>query len=290
MTFLLVLLCSLTMVSVIMPAPVPSVSNNCENVGGLNDCATYLPIEEKELKDQTKEISPAVAPKVTKKNKYAIQIRAFPQARKKDAVEFAKDLRRTLPDVYVERVNIRKRGVWYRILTGDFTCIEDATDYMKEKKILEANPGSFVQLKSEGQSSKPKPEAFAHTSFKVAWKEGIILGLLMPPNTTKEQLKAFIYKIRQGKKDKTLSKFLPPVNLKFTDKYTTFIIFIFSDQKWATHEAYMKYEKSDMKSKVAKTYLNHIAASYLYDLDDKEYGSLGYDDGSIKSVHYKKLF
>jgi hypothetical protein len=37
--------------------------------------------------------------------------------------------------------------------------------------------------------------AFAQTpSFKVTWKEGIILGLLVPPNTTKEQLKDFIYK------------------------------------------------------------------------------------------------
>ncbi len=132
--------------------------------------------------------------------------------------------------------------------------------------------------------------AFAQTSFKVAWKEGIILGLLVPPNTTKKQLKGFIYKIRQGKKDKTLSKFLPPVNLGLTDKYSTFIVLIFSDPKWATHEAYMKYERSDMKSKVAKTYVNHIAASYWYDLDGKEYGSLGYDDGGIKSVHYRKLF
>jgi len=49
--------------------------------------------------------------------------------------------------------------------------------------------------------------ALAQTSFKVAWKEGKILCLLVPPNTTKEQLKDFIYKIRQGKKDKTLSSY-----------------------------------------------------------------------------------
>ena len=42
--------------------------------------------------------------------------------------------------------------------------------------------------------------AFAQTSFKVAWKQGKILCFLVPPNTTKEQLKDFIYKIRQGKK------------------------------------------------------------------------------------------
>ena len=132
---------------------------------------------------------------------------------------------------------------------------------------------------------------FAQTpSFKVAWKQGIILGLLVPPYTTKEQLKDFIYKIRQGKKDKTLSKFLPPVNLGLTDKYTNFIVLIFSDPKWATTEEYYKYEKAGMESKVAKTYLNHVVASYWYDADDKEYGSLGHDDGVLKSKNYKKLF
>jgi cell division septation protein DedD len=113
---------------------------------------TILPIEEKKLKDQTEEISAAAPPNVTKNGKYAIQIIAYPEARKKDAMVFAKDLRKTQPDVYVERVNIRKRGVWYRILTGHFTSIEDATNYMKEKKILEAHPGSFIQLKSAVRS------------------------------------------------------------------------------------------------------------------------------------------
>jgi len=132
---------------------------------------------------------------------------------------------------------------------------------------------------------------FAQTSsFKVAWKEGIILGLLVPPNTTKEQLKDFIYKIKQGKKDKTLSKVLPPVNLGLTDKYTNFIVLIFSDPKWATIEEYKKYEKAGMKNKVAEIYLNHVVASYWYDFDDKEYGSLGHDDGVLKSKNYKKLF
>jgi hypothetical protein len=132
---------------------------------------------------------------------------------------------------------------------------------------------------------------FAQTpSFKVVWKQGIILGLLVPSNTTKEQLKDFICKIRQGKKDKTLSKFLPPVNLGLTDKYTNFIVFIFSDPKWATIEEYKKYENAGMNNKVAKTYLKHVVASYWYDADDKEYGSLGHDDGVLKSKNYKKLF
>jgi len=63
--------------------------------------------------------------------------------------------------------------------------------------------------------------AFAQTSFKVVWKQGRILGLLVPPDTTIEQLKDLVYKIKQGKKDRTLSEFLPPVNLGLTDKYST---------------------------------------------------------------------
>jgi hypothetical protein len=53
----------------------------------------------------------------------------------------------------VEKVTISGRGVWYRILIGHFVNNEDASNYMKEKKILDAHPGSFVQLKSAGQSS-----------------------------------------------------------------------------------------------------------------------------------------
>ena len=133
--------------------------------------------------------------------------------------------------------------------------------------------------------------SFAQTPpFKVVWKQGVIIGLLVPDNTKKEQLKDFIYKIRQGRKDKTLSKFLPPVNLGLSDKYSNFIVFIFSDPKWATTEEYKKYERAGMGSKVAKIYLNHVVASYWYDFDGKEYGSLGHDDGALKSSNYKKLF
>jgi len=133
-------------------SPVPSGVAKETSADQNVQLTTILPMEEKNLKDQTEEIPAATAPKVPKNGKYAIQIIAYPEARKKDAMVFAKDLRKTQPDVYVERVNIRKRGVWYRILTGHFTSIEDATNYMKEKKILEAHPGSFVQLKSEVRS------------------------------------------------------------------------------------------------------------------------------------------
>jgi hypothetical protein len=71
---------------------------------------------------------------------------------------FANDLRKRQPDVRMERVHIQGRGVWYRSLLGHFANIEEASTYMKEKKVFKVYPGSFVQLTSEGQSLKTKPE------------------------------------------------------------------------------------------------------------------------------------
>lgn len=135
------------------------------------------------------------------------------------------------------------------------------------------------------------PSTFAQKpSFKVVWKEGIILGLLVPSNTTPEQLRDLVYKFRKARKERTLATLIPPIN-RLSDPYTAFIILIFSDSKWATPEEYKKYERSGMETKTSKTYLNHIVASYSYDFQDgKEYGSLGYNDGGLQSVHYKKLF
>jgi len=41
---------------------------------------------------------------------------------------------------------------------------------------------------------------------------------------------------------------------------------------------------------LARAYLNHMVASYQYDIDGKEYGEIGHSDGLIKSRNYKKLF
>ncbi len=139
-------------------SPVPSSVTKEASLNQSVQTTAVLPVEEKKFNSQTKELLSVAQPKVVRNGKYAIQIKAYPEAEKKDVKAFVEDLKKTQPDVYVERVKIRKRGVWYRILTGHFASIEDATNYMKEKKISEAHPGSFVQLKSEGRSSKPKPE------------------------------------------------------------------------------------------------------------------------------------
>jgi hypothetical protein len=128
------------------PSSVTKEASSEQNVQSM----AISPVEEKKFNGQTKELLTANPPKAAKNGKYAIQIIAYPEAAKKDAMAFAEGLKKTQPDVYVERVEIRKRGIWYRILTGHFASVEDASNYMKEKKILKTHPGSFVQLKSEG--------------------------------------------------------------------------------------------------------------------------------------------
>ncbi len=110
------------------------------------------PIEDTKLKGQTEIISKGDSSKTSNKKKYSIQIRAYPENDKNGATEFVTDLRKRQPDVHMERVHIQGRGVWYRILLGHFANIDEASTYMKEKNVLKAYPGSFVQLTSEGQS------------------------------------------------------------------------------------------------------------------------------------------
>jgi rRNA maturation protein Nop10 len=164
------------------------------------------------------------------------------------------------------------------------------SSYRQENSNNIGKINTYQEAYTNWAKAQATKDASLRSPFKVAWKTGIIIGLIVPSNTTEMQLKDMIYKFRKARKEKTLASMIPPINAGLIDKYANFIVFIFSDPKWATLEEYTKYERSDMNSKVSKIYLNHIAASYWYDFDGKEYGSIGHDEGGLKSAHYKKLF
>ena len=105
---------------------------------------TAAPSQHKATKKKAK-----ATKKRNKGGKYSIQIRAYPETGRNAATAFVKELRKIQPDVHMERVYMRERGVWYRILVGHFENAEEASTYMKEKKVFKAYPGSFVQLTSE---------------------------------------------------------------------------------------------------------------------------------------------
>jgi hypothetical protein len=108
------------------------------------------PLEDTKLKLQTKIVSIIYSLKSSNGKKYSIQIRAYPETKINDATEFVTDLRKSQPDVHMEKVYIQGQGVWNRILVGHFATFEEASIYMKGKKLFDAYPGSFVKLTSEG--------------------------------------------------------------------------------------------------------------------------------------------
>jgi len=132
--------------------------------------------------------------------------------------------------------------------------------------------------------------------IQVVWRSGIIVSVLVASNTTSDQLKSLINEFRKARITSSLTKYIPATTPGIKgNPYSQVIIFVFSDPKWATENEYKKYERASMRSQagkiIAKTYLNHIRASYEWNmLDGKEYGSLGYDEGGTRSTSYKKLF
>jgi hypothetical protein len=135
------------------PPPISSTVKEENSTDAYIQSTEVLPVEKNKQEYRTEGL-PAITPqKITTNGRYAVQIKAYPESKKNDAMVFVKDMRKEQPDIHVERVVLSGRGVWYRIMIGHFASAEDARRYMKEKKIIDAHPGSFVQLKSAEQSS-----------------------------------------------------------------------------------------------------------------------------------------
>jgi hypothetical protein len=79
---------------------------------------------------------------------YAVQIRAYPEDQKQNAITFLEDIRRGNPDVSLETVSIPGSGVWHRILLGDFSSEEEAVDYRQSRGVAREHPYSFIQKKT----------------------------------------------------------------------------------------------------------------------------------------------
>jgi len=88
-------------------------------------------------------------PKNTKNWKYSIQVKAYPEASNSEAIAFVEYLKKGQPNVRMEKVHLPGRGIWYRILLGYFMTAEEASDYMKEKRIVDAHPDSYVRSRAE---------------------------------------------------------------------------------------------------------------------------------------------
>ncbi|MBU0651959.1 MAG: SPOR domain-containing protein [Proteobacteria bacterium] len=104
-----------------------------------------LPAEEK----GTVLTEPPVAdpPPGSRQVRYAIQIRAYPEDQKQNAITFLEELRKRSPDASMETVALAERGIWHRILLGNFSTVDEASDYRKSNSMAREHPYSFIQRK-----------------------------------------------------------------------------------------------------------------------------------------------
>jgi len=90
----------------------------------------------------------AAFPKDVRQAPYAVQIRAFPENRMKEAEAFMERVKENRPETLLETATLGKRGVWHRILLGPFSTREEASAYRKENRLSREFPDSFVQKRT----------------------------------------------------------------------------------------------------------------------------------------------
>jgi hypothetical protein len=111
-----------------------------------NQALATPPIEKRQVH---KAPPAATAPPKGRQKRYAIQIRAYAEGQKENAMAYLEDLRKRTPDVSMETVFIAKRGVWHRILLGNFSTRKEAADYQKSDRLAREYPESFIQRKTK---------------------------------------------------------------------------------------------------------------------------------------------
>jgi type II secretory pathway component GspD/PulD (secretin) len=134
-------------------APIPAPSGEKEESSAKENVQSTVaaPVEGQKPEEKTEDVPAVTSPESATAGKYAVQIKAYPETEKNAAMAFVKDVKKGQPDIHMERVALSGRGVWYRVMIGHFASPEDASSYIKEKKMSDAYPGSFVQTKSAGQ-------------------------------------------------------------------------------------------------------------------------------------------
>ncbi|MFZ1988446.1 MAG: zinc ribbon domain-containing protein [Alphaproteobacteria bacterium] len=130
--------------------------------------------------------------------------------------------------------------------------------------------------------------------FQVVAQYGRNLSILVSQNTTAEQLKALIFEFMTARKSNTLSKMIPATTRgdRLGD-YAVVSIFVFSEPDWASTDKLKRFieSESDADLQFDKEYVKHIKATYGYTaLISSEQGSLGYDDGVVRSPNYLRLY
>jgi hypothetical protein len=118
--------------------------------GNLSITSAVIPSETIKTKDQKADSTGTTASMIFRDNgKYVIQIKAFPENKKKDAYAFMEDVKRRVPEVQMKTVHIAGHGLWYRIWVGNYGSAKEASQSMKNLKLADSYPDCFVRMRSE---------------------------------------------------------------------------------------------------------------------------------------------
>ncbi len=129
------------------------------------------------------------------------------------------------------------------------------------------------------------------------------VAVLVPPDTTDEQVAQLLQRFKKARIDETLVQYIPATTKG--DKlgpHAIADIYVFSERDWATIEALRSISRGphgppDAKKSgpsFAET-MGHVRGRYvinLHEAERRDRASLGYadDDGEIRGPNYKELF
>jgi len=125
-------------------------------------------------------------------------------------------------------------------------------------------------------------------------------AILVPPDTTDDQIAHLLQRFKQARVDQTLVQYVPPTTKG--DKlgpHAIADIYIFSESEWATPQVLRDLARGphsgDKKGLAFKDVVRHVRGHYVINLHEAEHrdrGSLGYadEDGSTYGTNYRELF
>lgn len=137
-------------------------------------------------------------------------------------------------------------------------------------------------------------ETKSKIAFTLGGQDKTTISIIVSPTTTKDELKSLIFEFKTARADSTLSKMIPPTTRRgaFGD-YAIVWIFVFSEPEWASRNNLIRFVDASPKNPddnlFSQEFVKHIRAEYYYSMSS-EYGSLGYNDGTLHNDEYEKLF
>lgn len=130
-------------------------------------------------------------------------------------------------------------------------------------------------------------------SFKVTGQHMTNVALLLPKDTSSEQLKMLVLALRKARRENRLGQFLPATTPRGSKgPYGIVVVHIYSEPEWATTDALRKCVNASANTPFYTECGRHVRAYYFYAAQpENEEGSVGYAEGKqVFTKSYQKLF